>query len=112
MSADPKSTKMTYDLTAFLAFWDLQTQKLLVKCWWNSQWYLLSEFFGTDDQNDDAYATVGYFMTVVYLLIIVIVLLNLLIAMMNATVQVLVEKYFEICMCRRQYQKSGVTGNA
>ncbi len=51
-------------------------------------------------------------MTVVYLLIIVIVLLNLLIAMMNATVQVLVEKYFEICMCRRQYQKSGVTGNA
>jgi len=30
-----KAQKGTDDLTAFLRFWDLPAEKLLVKCWWN-----------------------------------------------------------------------------
>ena len=51
-------------------------------------WIIFSDFFGDDQHDDDAYASIGYALYAVYLLLIVVVLLNLLIAVMNATVQV------------------------
>ncbi len=53
----------------------------------------ISDLFGEDNQDDDAYASIGYIMYVIYLLMIVVILLNLLIAIMNATVQVWRQSY-------------------
>ena len=62
-------------------FSDISLNKLLLLM-------TLAEFFGDDSEDDDVYATIGYALYAIYLMVVVIILLNLLIAIMNATVQV------------------------
>ena len=46
----------------------------------------LAEFFGDDSEDDDVYATIGYALYAIYLMVVVIILLNLLIAIMNSSI--------------------------
>jgi hypothetical protein len=41
----PKAQKDSDDLTEFFCFWDLRTQKLIVKYWWN--WHKIVSNFLT-----------------------------------------------------------------
>lgn len=71
-----------------IAMNETRYEKIFVSLFWGFFDPGRPELFGGDDEDDDFYAGFGYAIYSVYLLVIVIVLLNMLIAILNATVQV------------------------